>query len=111
MNVTPKLRGFNVIELMVVIAILAIIVAITKDGIEKYFTNSPNFTIASVCVGEVQEDRLWLSYSPTKLRQLAMAFTPPPGVELNEIALQNTREACFDRIIQASADAARSQEG
>lgn len=102
-------KGFNLIELIIVIAILAVFIAIATQSYDNYVKNLSAHTMTKICVAEIQQDSAWQRHAAAKLYQKAMAFNPPPGVDLDEVTLQNTREACFDRIITAAAEAARQK--
>lgn len=94
------------IEFLIVLAILGILTAIYipayhdhKHGVDERLTQ--------ICVAQVQELPDWTDFSPTRLRELAMSYAPVSGVEITHRRLRNTREACFDRLVDASARRAR----
>ena len=100
----------DVPEILLLLALAAIIYALVAPVPESSDTTMAN-TMVNVCVAEVTDDTEWLTYTSVELYNKAMAFTPPAGIDIDEPILQNTREACFDRLVTAAAEAARSTGG
>ena len=88
------------------VALVVLILVLANPEPESTYT-----TMVNVCVAEVTDDTKWPTYTSVELYNKAMAFTPPAGIDIDEPILQNTREACFDRLVTAAAEAARSTGG
>ena len=97
-------------EFLSALALVVLIIVLVAPQPESSSTTMIN-TMVNVCVADVQDDSEWLTYATAELHDKAMAFTPPAGMDVDEPTMEKIREACFDRLVTAAAEAARSTGG